>query len=188
MPPVQHRVRATLFGSEQTFSLGEAALRIDGAQGASEIPFRDIDRIGLIAYAGAGGTQGQATLRTKTGQTVKIRSHHYKTLANFENRSESYRDLVSGLMHRVAAANPDARFVSGSTVMSVVWWVVLAIIVCVLVLLGLAMASGEELKGNVLGGFMMMLVALPFAWRSARQNREKPIDPSSPPHDVLEFA
>lgn len=185
MPRQTHSVRLSLVSPEQTFSLGPTSLDVSGAGASNNIPYIDIQEIGLITYGGYGGLQGQATLRTRAGKKIKIRSHHYRGLGDFENRSATYRPLMQGLLQHVHAANPSARFVSGSTIMTVVWWVLLVCLVLMIILLGLALLSGKDLNGNVLGGFVTALILIPFAWRSARRSRQNEFDPAMPPAEAL---
>lgn len=185
MPDQTHSVRLSLASPEQTFSLGPTSLDVSAAGASSNIPYADIQEIGLITYGGYGGLQGQATLRTRAGKKIKIRSHHYRGLGDFENRSTTYRPFMQGLLQHVHAANPNARFVSGSTIMTVVWWVLLVCFVLMFILLGLALLSGKNWNWSVLGSFVAALVLIPFAWRSARRSRQAEFDPGMPPAEAL---
>ena len=58
------------------------------------LPYSEIGTLRLIAYAGTGGEQYQCTLTAPGKGKMKIRSHHYAGLSNFENRTATYAPFI----------------------------------------------------------------------------------------------
>lgn len=125
MTGLTHSVRNSLADRERTFALGGDALhwRDDKAKGA--MPYADVRDMRLISYASPNGTCFQCALRGKSGDKVKLRSQHYVSLNNFDDRRQSYAPFVRELASRVAARSPEAAFIAGSTGL----WIA-AIVVC----------------------------------------------------------
>lgn len=183
----QHEVRDSLLSKLQTFSLSDTALRRAVADQRTELPFSDIKEIRLTTYPNSGARHAQAVVRGQSGSTLKIRSHHYEGLKDFESRAASYEPLVRELIARVAAANPAARFQTGSNVMRITWMGMLAVFVVLAVLLGGLLISGEDLKGDVLGGFVLAVVSIPYAWRSMNSSRTRVFVSDAIPDEMFEI-
>lgn len=186
MTYLQHAARISLANKLTTFSLDADALRVDDGAAPQSIAYGAIKKLQLISYAGAAGRQGQLTIYAAGHGKVKTRSHHYVSLANFENRSSSYAPFVRELCRRVAAANPNAVFQRGSAGLWFVWLVVLALIGIVLLLLVVSLFDGS-ISAKALGGIFGLSIILPIAWRSVRGNKALAFNPDDPPADLLQF-
>lgn len=120
-----HSVRNGLADKERSFTLDEDALCwTDAGGGKGRMPNADVRDMRLIAYTSPIGETFQCTLRGTSGK-VKLRSAHYASLNNFENRTATYAPFVRALAGKIAAAAPDAKFIAGSTGL----WIA-AIVVC----------------------------------------------------------
>tara|TARA_R110002020_G_scaffold136630_13_gene304708 strand:- start:6824 stop:7189 length:366 start_codon:yes stop_codon:yes gene_type:complete len=92
-----HTVRNSLVEREMvcmlepdTFSWGDGSRK-------TIVDYADVNSVQLIGYAGSGGRQYQTSLKLKGGKVVKIRSHHYLGLGNFEDRTETYAPFIREL-------------------------------------------------------------------------------------------
>lgn len=177
-----HSVRNAVTDTERTFSLGPDRINWTENGTPQSIRYADISAINLITYAGAGATIAQATVTTRDGGTIKIRSHHYKGLARFENRRASYGEFMRELCRRVAEAAPDAKFTHGNTLFMLMWvgaallMVTLAIFVVVI-----AVQTGDL----PLMAIFIILVGGPIAVREVLKGGRKEFDPRDPPGKFL---
>lgn len=205
MTPQTHSARPSLFGKETTYRTTETALTIETEGGTVEIPYSDVTQVRLITYGGFDGVQAQTTVHSKSGTKARIRSHHYYSLNNFENRGATYSSLVRDLVRRVATANPGVRLVAGAgTGVRIAWWAILIPLVVMGAVMGLVgLLALVELLGfievsaddpadwgmvGVAAVILCMLAAIvPVAWNGARKSRESVIDPDNPPTELLEL-
>jgi len=110
-----------MFTRDRSYGLGESALHWQGDGRSGELAYADVRALRLYRVPGLGGDVGLCVLRPKrgAGRKVVLKSAHFRSLGNFENRDESYVPLVRELLKRIAAANPQAQMVGGS---SALWW------------------------------------------------------------------
>jgi hypothetical protein len=128
-----------------------------------------------------GGEQFQCTVRGRKGGKVKIRSHHYRSLGNFEDRSGTYAPFIRELVHRISARSSQARFLAGSSVTWAVWLTLAVLWVGVVVLLIAALLDGATLPRAGIAAIVICLIAGPFIWRRIRQGSGREFDPAHPP-------
>ena len=88
-------VRNSLAEKARTLTLGPDALHwSDASGGESHLAYKDVRDLRLIAFALPVGETFQCTLRGKKGDKVKLRSAHYQSLNNFEDRTATYAPPV----------------------------------------------------------------------------------------------
>ena len=185
MTDLAHTVRNSLVDREWTFRLDTDALVIDGKAKQVRVPYDDIRKVQLIAYANTGGEQYQCALSTGSHGRIKIRSHSYVSLGNFEDRSETYVPFLRELMKRVAAGSPEAEFVSGNTALLVVWLVVLLLFILGLATVALAFVDGLAGTWKFALTVAVLLVSGPILWRRLRKGEVRRFDPDNPPLDGI---
>ncbi len=189
-----HRVRSYIFAKDRTYRISSEALWWEEGGVEGQVQFSDIDQVRLISYAALGPDQHRCIVRDKTGKMVRISLHHFKRFGWFEDRSQSYAALVRELTQRVASANPQARFVAGSTrlwLLSIATLVVAGLTVLAIAFVFTMVGLGrvpliEGLKLVVV--FVVMAVILPGAWRGVRSGRARQFDPSELSFSVLGVA
>ena len=180
-----HRVRNGLTSGDRTFRLaGDALCWTEPGKPEGRLAFADIGTMQLISYASPIGRALQCTLKSKAGGKVRIRSAHYLSLGDFEDRTETYAPFVRNLAGKIDAANPDAAFVAGSTGFWILWLVVGFIWVGVVALLALAFFD-LPLLGALTSALVLGAVCLPLIWREVRGGGARPFDPKSPPAALL---
>ncbi len=185
-----HSVRNSLRDKETAFTLGDDALDWDTGSEQGSISYREIDQLNLITYgtdaADPEVVHGQLTLRTGSGASLKLRSHHLKGLGSYENRAATYVPFVRDLIRRVQGANPEARFVSGSSGLKIVWLVIAVLVGLVALALGLAVIA-EGFRVDIASGG---LLAAFLAWTSFRRFQNysaATFDPADPPAELLDL-
>ena len=181
MAELQHAVRIHLFARECVYRLGAEALHWRGGDAEGQAAYGEIVKVWLMRYTGGGGETGQCVVTFKSGKSVKVRSHHYVSLGQFESRAETYVPFVRALCARVASANPQAAFVSGSTALRRVWLVVLLLLLAVLLVVGMAAYDGELAWSSGALFLVFWIGSALFAWRSLQANRLQSFDPGKPP-------
>lgn len=181
-PGAGHSVRNSMIDSERAFRLGPDAIEWMEQGERNSIRYADISAVNLITYAGAGATIGQAKITSGEGGSIKIRSHHYKGLARFENRRQTYAPFVRDLLRRVANASPDAQFTSGNSAIMIMWLVVAAMMaVLAVVVVMIAYQTGDL----PLMAIFILLVGAPLAIREVMKGGTKTFDPLDPPEKLL---
>ena len=186
-----HSVRNSLIDKERTFTLGPNALcwtdagRAQGKGGQGQMAYADVRDMRLIAYASPLGEAYQCTVRGKTGGKIKLRSAHYRSLNNFEDRTETYSAFVKALAGRIAAVAPEAKFIAGSTGLWMVWLIVGVLMLGLVVLLVLSLFEGLPPAGPWVIALVVCLIAVPWTWRRIREGAAKTFDPEAPPPALL---
>ena len=181
-PALRHSVRNSLVDSERGYALEPDRLSWSEKKGHGSVAYAEIASVQLIGYAGSGGGQYQATIRRGNGKPIKIRSHHYVSLGNFEDRGESYAPFIRELCRRIAASAPKARFLSGSTYLWIIWLVVALLMALVAIL---AVSAAYLPGAPALPAFLVLLAGAPLIWREARKGPKTTFDPKDPPPELL---
>lgn len=182
-----HSVRNSVRAKHTTYSLGESGLDLEQDGVVMTVPYGDIKRVNLIAYAATNGRQGQLSLLTRTGEKLVVRSHHFQGLGQFENRSETYGQLVRGLLQRISIANPVAVFVTGSNLYWYLWAMVLALSVIVAAILVYALVAATPPIFPMIMSISFIVFCGFIAWHSLGTSRQTPFDPDAPPANFLSF-
>lgn len=186
MTTIVHEVRPSLLGATYSYRFEDDALHWQAGRSKGQIAFADITRIRLVTYVADGETQGQCTLKQRSGKPLKIRTHHYNGLGDFEDRTSTYSPFIRELCRRAATASPQARFLAGSSAMWYVWLAILVLCCSVSVLLLLALSGGAPSWIGMMLGLAFMATAIPFVWRQFRRGGQKDFDPQDPPADLLD--
>jgi len=185
MPEPVHSVRNSLIDKERSFSLGADALHWRDAAGEGRMPYAEVRDMRLIGYTALIGEALQCTLRDRNGGKVKIRSAHYRSLGNFEDRTATYAPFVAGLAKRIAAQAPDAKFIAGSTALWIVWLVLGVLCAIVVGLLILSLFDGVPPAAPAIMAVVICIAAVPIAVHRIRSDRARRFDPETPPQDLL---
>jgi hypothetical protein len=180
-----HSVRNSLADKERRFTLGPDALHWSDAGGEGRMPYADVHDMHLIAYTSPIGETYQCTVRANAGDKVKLRSAHYVSLNNFEDRGATYAPFVRALASRIPAAAPQAKFIAGSTALWMVWVIVGLLCLGVFVLLILSMFEGLPAAGPWIIAIVVCAIAAPSIWRRVREGAAKTFDPAAPPPAFL---
>lgn len=185
MTATAHSVRNSLADKERSFTLAPDALHWSDAGGERRITYADVREMQLIANTSPLGEAYQCTVSANTGGKVKLRSVHYVSLNNFEDRRTTYAPLVQALAERIAAAAPEARFVAGSTGLWIVWLIVGLLCLGVFVLLILSLFEGLPAAGAWVIAIAVCVIAVPWMWRRVRDGAATTFDPKAPPPALL---
>ncbi|MAY61194.1 MAG: hypothetical protein CML29_03200 [Rhizobiales bacterium] len=177
-----HSVRNSMIDSERAYRLGPDAVEWMEKGKKDSLRYADISAVNLITYAGTGATIGQAKITSRQGGSFKIRSHHYKGLAQFENRRQTYAPFIRELLGRVARASPDAKFTSGNSAFMIMWLVVAAMMAVLAVVVVMISYQTGDLP---LMAIFILLVGGPLAIREVMKGGTKTFDPLDPPERLL---
>ena len=180
-----HTVRNSLADKARTFMLGPDALRWSDASGEGRLAYEDVRDMRLIAYASPIGETFQCTLRGRKGDKVKLRSAHYESLNNFEDRTATYAPFIRALAPRIATAAPDAKFIAGSTTLWIVWLVIGVLCLGVVLLLILSLFEGLPPIGAWVIAVGVCIASVPLAWRRMREGSAHSFDPAAPPPELI---
>lgn len=180
-----HTVRNSLIDKARTFSLGADALHWSDAGGEGQLAFKDVRDLRLIAYTSPIGETYQCTLRGRNGGKVKLRSAHYQSLNNFEDRTATYAPFIRALASRIATAAPDTKFIAGSTAIWIVWLILGVLCLGVVLLLILSLFDGLPPVGAWVIAIAVCIAALPLVWRRIREGSAHDFDPAAPPPELI---
>ncbi|PHP67728.1 hypothetical protein CSC94_08540 [Zhengella mangrovi] len=176
-----HTVRNSIIDRSRMFRLGPDALVWEENARQGRIPYADVRRVQLISYGNTGGEQYQCALSTGMHGRIRIRSHSYVSLGNFEDRTDTYAPFLRELVRRVAAAAPQAEFVTGNVGLLVAWLVVLLLFGLGLVSLAFAFVDGLAATWKFAMTVAVLLVSGPVIWHRLRKSEIKTFDPANPP-------
>lgn len=180
-----HEVRNSLIDSTRHFGVEDDGLTWEEGDRRDSRRFQDIKSVHLIAYPGYGGKHLQCTLTDRKGKKIKIRSHHYISLGNFQNRSQSYGPFVQLLTAGLGLHGQSVTFYCGSKIMRAVWAVLFWLSILVLVGYLFAIIGGVALSWATIATIAIFVTLLPTSWAMIRQNKPETFDPNAPPPDFL---
>lgn len=178
-----HRVRASVFAREAEWRLAGDRLFWRDREGAESgvVAAADIVAVRMTQEPRWGGRPRRfCRIVTREGVSLIVASSHYAGVSRREDRDESWRALVGGIVEAVARANPQARLRKGLSAGA--WWSAVA----ALVALGVALATGYALRGALLFtprlwlGIALVGVGLPNIGRWLAANRPGLLDPKRP--------
>jgi hypothetical protein len=142
--------------------------------------YADMRDMRLIGYTSLIGEAFQCTLRARGGGNVKIRSAHYRSFGNFEDRTDTYAPFVRELANRIAAQVPGARFIAGSTALWIVWLVLGVLCAIVVGLLILSLFEGVPPAAPAIMAIAICLAGVPIAIRRIPPSVDGPSVQPSP--------
>ncbi|MDP4594136.1 MAG: hypothetical protein NWT00_06170 [Beijerinckiaceae bacterium] len=184
MPDISHTVRNSLIDDERTLCLRDHDLVWSGSKGSGQTSLTDITDVSLLSYPSFGSRISQCTIRSRDGIKMKIRSHSYRGLNDFEDRSASYTPFVQELCIRTVSANPQARFHAGH---SSIWYLYLIILILAVAIIALILIAGmaQAKLTSALPALLGLVILLPVIWTQLRRGRGREFDPNDPPPDLL---
>jgi hypothetical protein len=123
-------------------------------------------------------------VKTGDGRSLQVTSRHFRSVAVFEERGETFAPFVDAVMKRVVDINPAAVFLAGMP--SSVWglWIVVSAVLALGLIFGLlmfisAITGGAKLADLVLG--LVFTLGTGISLRSAlvvvKRGRQKSFDP-----------
>jgi hypothetical protein len=185
---VAHAFRPTIFGRERRFRLAPHALEIEDGSTSRAIPYAAVSELRIARHPGAafGPPIRRTVLRLASGGTVVLQSTHYVGLANVEDRSESYRALVEGLIGRVLHANPLARVVVGPSRLAWSMWLALLVATIGVIVLAVVVAWRREFPIAALLYLGIVAAFVPAMWRVLRGGLPREADPRALPAGILD--
>ncbi len=118
-PPlvVEHRCRTSVLEKETLWRLeGDTLLKITEGLPPFPIPLASLMTVRL-QYAPTRYQKGRFVCRLSDlrGQRAAFQNEHYVAFAEFEDRSETYRELVFALLLRRATLGPGCRGLGGTS-------------------------------------------------------------------------
>lgn len=118
------------------------------------------------------------------GRKLVFQNEHYAGFASFEDRSLSYRTLVTALVRRIPTVNPSCTFTTGTSALS--WWGQLTgLVLMFLLLAGLLIAMASVIGALIILKLLLIAALLPVLLKWALKNRPGTFDPLSPPAELL---
>lgn len=177
----EHSVRLHMFSEVASYSLADDGLVVQSGGVTKRIPYADIESVRLISYASFESTHAQCTIATRSQGKITVRSHHFLSVGEFEDRSPTYAAFVRGLCRSVSAANAKAQFIQGSGGLQIVW-----IVVLLLAAIGVAVWIAAVYEGAVSAWQALAVVAVLalgayVGLHGFAGNTVKHFDPMNPP-------
>jgi hypothetical protein len=160
MQVTEYEYRASLFSKPVRFRLDGNTLDISNGR---RVALGDIARILIHDLRGLNGAPANARrciVFAKHGPRVAFVSISFAGLANFTDRSETFRPFVAELIYRTAAANAGTEFVEGMPLSLWFTWAVLYLCWSVLLPLSLALFFANLFGGTVIVDSILALLAL----------------------------
>ena len=184
LPLVAHTVRKSVVEpAPRSWTVSADTLEIVQHGQTYTIPLAKLSEVRLRYEPGRFATNRcTAAIATNTGWSADIDNQHWAGVADFEDRSLSYRLLVEALLARLATANPAARLVIGQGAM--LWLSMAFVLAMVAVLFFVVLAIGGPIVALL--KLVVLLFFVPTMVRYIRANRRRvmPIT-AAPPDGVL---
>lgn len=182
-----YRSRASVLEDEATWTLAPDALeRVAAGAPALRLPYRDIAELRLVYDPTRFDTNRyRCDLTTVGGRRATLRSTHYVSLGDFEDRAASYSPFVRELVRRVGEAAPRCRFRAGKRAW-VFWAEHIFLLTMLLLLAGVLMAIGNFPLPTI-AAIKLAIIAtyIPIAIKYARRNWPRAFSPDDVPRDLL---
>lgn len=183
---VLHRARSSAIESETSWTLRETDLLVapDGAQ-SSTVPLATITRLSLLYDPSrVQPNRFRCRIQCMDGRRFTFRNEHYSGFASFEDRSTSYRHLVTALCQRTSVANPTCVFASGKSWAA--YWIQLAFLALgLLALVVILFIAWSVIGWVVILKLILLALMMPMLVRWVRRNRPGTFDPANPPERML---
>lgn len=178
-------VRPHALSGEQTYVLTPDHIDIlEAGKATRHIALSDITKVAL-SYMGTGDGQTYCTVKARGRAEFKIRSHHYESLGDFQDRHETFDPFARALCRAVAQANPAAKFVRGNWLYFGIWFGVFLASAGVAIGIALALlnqvTSGDEIGPDLVMGVIVGAGVALTTLGAAGANRVKAFDPDDPP-------
>jgi len=178
--------RPRMMSADYAFRLAPQTLKWDIGRRSGEIYYRDIAR---VRYGYSPGNLASSRFVTEVwsrdGLKLLIVSVSARSLFDFENRGRVYRDFVTELSRRIAAADTGCSFEAGFPNWR--WWPAtiagITALLATIYLCARALLSGELAMAAALAAFGLF-----FCWQVGSmiiRNRPRIFVPPAIPQDVL---
>jgi len=187
-PPlsIDHQVRVSVLEKETLWSLRGDTLYLS-AEGMAEIPIPlSAIRKLRLSYAPTRMQRNryQCRLHTAVSECAVIQNEHYAGFASFEDRSETYRLLISNIVRKLAASRPDCEFIGGIGLWS--WLFQTAFLLAMFALLAVVMFYMWTAIGwLVVVKLLILAFYMPTAWRWIARNKPRRFLPGTIPPELL---
>jgi len=176
--------RESLFEkAERAWTVDASSLHVSrpGRDGVA-VRFADITRLRLsYAPTRLKPNRFACTVFARDGRTFSTDNMHFRGLADFEDRSDSYRAMVEALLDGISADRPEFKVDIGASG----WWIVLVLLVAAYVAVAvLLMLAGGWLMAAVIG-LPGLAISLPLLLRWLKHTRPRIAPIGALPPDAL---
>jgi len=187
-PPLEisHHCRISALDPERVWSLrGETLWMVTAGQADIPFPLRDAKRLRLeFSATRFQRNRYRCRLSNPGGYVAVIQNDHFKGMADFEDRSASYRELVVALIRRTSACNPGCRMITGTSMWN--WLLSSGFLLLTFGFLAVVMFFMWTAVGwLVIVKLMVILFLLPTAIRWIMKNRPATFSAQSIPENLL---
>jgi hypothetical protein len=184
IPTYTHAPRPT--GGPVSFKLMGDRLTVDSGRKVQEVQLGTVDQVRMTYEPGRLAQKAfQTRLRMKDGKSFAFSSLNWKSFIEAEQLDAEYRSFAGAVLHAVAAANPDARFVAGRP--RWIWTITAAVSAVSLFAMALfvwrAVTAGYA--STALMGALFLALAVWQLEPMIRLNKPRSFQPDAPPRDLL---
>lgn len=186
-PPLElvFRCRRSLIEKERCWVLRADELCWSAEEYSDQTPLHEISEIRLqYAPTRYVAQMYRSRIRLRNGKVWHLQNHHFAGMANFEDRSADYRELMENLVWRVAAVQPQCAMIAG-----VSWanWLFSSLFMCgsLLLLMVVMFYMWTAIGWLVIVKLLIILFFLPRAFLWIKRNRPRRFDPRNIPVELL---
>ena len=182
---VEYEARTSALDKTTLYRLGTSSLEIVNEYGTQSHALADISEVRCRFFPTRVQRDRYETLiKLKTGQTLKITNQFYRGMADFDDRSDSYKIFLTSLHEKLGRQNTHCAFYAGTTALS--FWlnaVFLGTVLLILLVLGIIMITA--IPAVALVKFALILFYLPTCWRWFKRNKPQSYQATAIPPSVL---
>lgn len=187
-PPLQieHRARVSALEPERLWRLlGDTLWMTADGEADLAIPLSGIHEVRL-AYEPTRfqSNRFRCYIEGTSGRRATLQNEHFAGFASFDDRTDTYLDLVRALIPRTARANPSCAFKTGTSPLN--WWMQAAFLAVCSAILALALVFLYAVIGwLVIVKLILLAFLVPMAVRWFRKNRPGTFTPDAIPSGLL---
>lgn len=185
--PVKHSYegRISILEKTRVYEVDATSLGVTDELGRQSYALCDVTEVRCRFFPTRFQANRYETLLTiRNGLRLKICNQFYLGIADFEDRSQPYRDFITTLHARIIANQPSCIYSSGSSPAG--YWlnaIFLGGIMLLLLALGILMFTSIPMISIV--KLAIFAFFLPRAWSWFKKNKPRRYDPRQIPADVL---
>lgn len=155
---MEYAFRKSAFEKEKTYALIKEGIEVTDHEGSKTLwKYLDIVQVKTSYGASKNNSFYQCVLKMANGTSLLLKSQHYRGIADFEDRNETYSAFVQGLHKLLALANPHVEYKKG---IGLIGYIASMIIFIVAGLFLPIFSIGALIAGSLFYGIVGILASL----------------------------
>lgn len=173
------------FVTERTWTVGDDALTWrDVKGGGGRVPYSAIRSVRL-RFEPTRAERRRYAMRIDAGTELAITNIHYAGIYDFKDQSEMFRPFVEAFHTKLKAANPNVKYLSGSTPAAYVMNILLTIWIFAMLAIAAIFLFSIGVGWLVAVKVGLILFFMPALFRLLKKNKPSTYDPQHIPESLV---